>query len=316
MAVAITGAAGFLGKQVTRTLRDRGRAVVALDLKPGEALRKLAEGDSDLHIVEGDMTSFPQISNLITQHDVRAIIPLAYFDAPTENLIGAAKQRPYEAAIANEVGFDNVLEIGRQHDIETIVWPSSAVVLGTSAYYADLGIETVDEESPTTATSLYGACKLKNEYVARVYRDAYNMDIAGLRLPLVYGPDRPAGGQPFITDLFEVAAAGGDITISDSDTTWELLYVKDVGTLFADVLEADSYPDDVYNVGGYTITVRELVDLVRDAAHPDATISVEPGADEMLAAPLDNSRLHATVDFDPAWPPKRAVDDFLDELST
>jgi len=314
MTVLVTGASGFLGEAVVAELRQRGRAVVAYDIAPDASLETRAADDDDLSLVRGDMANFPELSNAVTEYGVTAAVPLAYFDAPSVNLVDAAKQYPYKASNTNNAGFNNVLEVARQFDFDTVVWPSSGVVYGSPSYYADLGLDSIDEDAPTDPGSLYGACKVKNEFMAGVYREQYGLDIAGLRLPLVYGPGRPEGGFPFITDLFEEAATGGEITISDGDTTWDLMYKKDIGRVFLDVLEAGSYIHDVYNVIGHTLTVRELVDHVRERAHPDASIQIVDGDAGFLPAPLNDSRLRSEFVFEPGYSPERAVEDFIGEL--
>lgn len=316
MTVLVTGASGFLGDSVTRALRNRGRRVVAYDIQLDDDLLERADDDEALVTVRGDMTSFPQVTNVITEYDVSAIVPLAYFDVPAENLIGAAKQRPYEASNANVQGFNNVLEAARQLDVGTVVWPSSGTVYGPPGYYADLGIDPVNEHSPTQPSSLYAACKVMNEFMAGVYREQYDLAVACLRLPLVYGPGRPEGGFPFITDLFATAATGGDITIEDGDTTWDLMYKRDVGPLFAHLVAAGSFDHAVYNVAAHTVTVRELVDLVRDDAHAQADIRVESGDGAFVPAPLDTSRLDGEFDFEPSYPPAAAVEDFIQNLAS
>lgn len=315
MTVLVTGAAGFLGESVTAELRERGRQVVGLDVHLDDSLRERAAADDGLDLVRGDATAFPQITNAITEFEVTDVVPLAYFDVPTENLIGAAKQRPYEATIANEKVIANVLEAARQLELESVVWPSSGTVYGPPSYYDDLGIDSVDETSPTQPSSLYAACKVKNEFVADVYRDQYDLSITALRLPLVYGPGRPEGGFAFITDLFEVAVTGGSITIEDGDTLWDLMYKRDVGRLFAHLVEAGSFEHSVYNVVGHTVTVRQLVERVRDIAHADAEIAVEPGDGAFVPAPLDTSRLDDEFDFRERYPPEEAVSDFVGSLA-
>jgi len=314
MTVIVTGAAGFLGEAVVAQLRERDRPVVAYDIAPDETLERRAGTDDGIHLVRGDMTSFPELSNAVTEYGVTAAIPLAYFDVPSGNLVDAAKQYPYQASNANNTGFNNVLEIARQLDIETVVWPSSGVVYGSPSYYDGLEIVSVDEDAPTDPGSLYGACKVKNEFVANLYRERYGLDVAGLRLPLVYGPGRPEGGFPFITELFEAAATGGTVTITDVETTWDLMYKTDVGRMFAHVLAASPYDHDVYNVVGHTLTVRELVSLVRERSQPDATLKTEGGDRGFIPAPLDDSRFESEFSFEPAYSPDAAVEDFIAEL--
>lgn len=204
----------------------------------------------------------------------------------------------------------------RQFDLEALVCASSTVVYGSSSYYAAFGIDRVDEDAPLAPESLYGACKVHNEYLAEMYRGEYGLDIACLRLPLVYGPSRYPGAQPFIVDMFEAAAAGEEITIDGGDSTWDLLYERDVGTLFATVLEADTYRHTSYNVVGHTVTVRELASLARDRAESGTEIAVEDGDDAPLPAPLVADRLEADIGWTADYDAERAVADYFETLQS
>lgn len=314
MAVVVIGASGYLGEYVTDELLTRGHEVIAFDVAPSDELEARAADSDRLSVERGDMCSFAALSGLLTTYDVDGIIQLAYFGTPESGLLDSAEENPYEASNVNTEGFNNVVEAARQFDVDSVVWGSSTVVYGPPEYYERLGIQRVDEDSPTAPQSIYGACKVLNEHVAAHYRDAYEMDIAGIRLPLIYGPNRYPGAQPFIVEMFEVAAAGGSITLPNGETTWDLLYERDVGPLFASVLESPPYGEAVYNVYGHTVTVAELAELATEAGHPDTTIQVDGGSDPVLPAPLDESRFRTEFSFEPSYDASSAVEDYLETI--
>jgi len=226
----------------------------------------------------------------------------------------AAEEHPHTAAIANVAGVSNVLEAARQLGVARLVIASSTVVYGPPAYYERLGVDPVDETAPTCPESLYGACKVHNEFLARMYREEYGVAVACLRLPLIYGPRRYPGAQPFIVDMFETAAGGGTIAIEGGDSTWDLLYERDVGPLFAESLDAAPYEHAAYNVVGHTTTVRDLARLAREYGDEAAEIEVEPGDTAPLPAPLDDERLRTEVGFEASYDTETAVADYLRTL--
>jgi len=309
MSVLVIGSSGYLGEYVVDELLGRGHAVVGFDRRSSDTG---GHRESQQYTFErGDMTRFADLSDVITDHDVDAAVQLAYYGTPENGLLDSAEQEPYTASNTNVAGFNNVLECVRQFDLESLVWASSTVVYGSPSYYADLDIETVDEESPTRPESLYGACKVKNEYVASMYREQYDLDVAGIRLPLIYGPNRYPGAQPFIVEMFDTVAAGGEIALEDGDTTWDLMYERDIGPLFASVLEAGSYDHPAYNVAGHTVTVRELATLATEIGPDEATVSVGDGDGAVLPAPLDESRFRDEFQFRPSYDAERSVRDYL-----
>jgi nucleoside-diphosphate-sugar epimerase len=114
--------------------------------------------------------------------------------------------------------------------------------------------------------------------------------------------------------MFEVAADGGSITLTNGDTTWDLLYEKDVGPLFVSMLEAVPYNEPVYNVYGHTVTVSDLAELAESAGHPDARIQVDDGSAAVLPAPLDDSRFRDEFSFELSYDAESAVNDYLATL--
>lgn len=312
MSVLVIGSSGYIGRYVVDALNQRGHDVVGFDLEPGE---ETPDPDDAEYVFErGDMTSFADLSDAITAHDVTAAVQLAYYGTANHGLLDSAEAEPYVASNSNVTGFNNVVEAAHQFDLDSLVWASSTVVYGPPDYYYDLGIDPVDEESPTAPTSLYGACKVHNEYVSDMYRDQYDLNITGIRLPLIYGPSRYPGAQPFIVDMFETVADGGHIDLADGDTTWDLLYERDVGDLFASVHEADQYDHGVYNVVGHTVTVRELAELAESMGPEAASVAVDDGADAPIPAPLSDERFRSEFNYRPAFEAEQAVEDYLDAL--
>ena len=207
MTVAVTGASGYLGEYVTDELLRRGRDVVAFDISPSTRLEARAADTPALAVERGDMTAFADVSNAVTEHDVSEVVHLAYFGVAKPGLMHAAEEQPYRAAATNVTGFDNVVEAARQLELDTVVAASSTVVYGPPSYYDELGIDVVDETAPMAPETMYGACKVMNEHVAAKYRELYDLDLACVRLPLIYGPNRYEGAAPFIVELFEIGRA-------------------------------------------------------------------------------------------------------------
>ncbi len=87
----------------------------------------------------------------------------------------------------NLIGFYNILEACRHHEVEHLVYASSSSVYGSNKkvpYFTD---DKVDNP-----VSLYAATKKSNELMAHAYSKLYNIPSTGLRFFTVYGPaDRP-----------------------------------------------------------------------------------------------------------------------------
>ena len=185
MKVVVTGSAGFIGSAVSIYLLERGDEVLGIDnlndyydvnLKLGrlervKAYSKFTEARINLEDKENILSTIakfkPQrVVNLAAQAGVRYSIenPSAYVDT-------------------NLVGFCNILEACRHHEVEHLVYASSSSVYGANTTMPFSVHHNVDHP-----LSLYAATKKANELMAHVYSNLYDLHTTGLRFFTVYGP--------------------------------------------------------------------------------------------------------------------------------
>jgi len=185
MKVLVTGAAGFIGHALTHSLCQRGDDVVGLDnlnhyydvglkqarlqqLETFENFQFVAMDLADQAALEGlfSKSGFDRVLNMAAQAGVRYSLenPRAYIDS-------------------NLVGFGNLLECCRHHDIEHLVYASSSSVYGANQSMPFSTSDNVDHP-----ISLYAATKKANELMAHSYSHLYRIPTTGLRFFTVYGP--------------------------------------------------------------------------------------------------------------------------------
>jgi UDP-glucuronate 4-epimerase len=183
--VLITGAAGFIGSNLSLRLLERGDSVVGIDnhndyYDPAIKEARLARhanhtSYTHLRIDLGDRKAMEaafadhkpnRVVNLAAQAGVRYSIenPLAYIDS-------------------NIVGFAHVLEGCHHHGVEHLVYASSSSVYGANTTMPFSVHHNVDHP-----LSLYAASKKANELMAHSYSHLYNLPTTGLRFFTVYGP--------------------------------------------------------------------------------------------------------------------------------
>jgi len=185
MRVLITGSAGFIGNNLALRLLDRGDEVIGVDgldtyydvsLKEARLARTLSyDGYTEVRtrienreaIAEAFAKYQPQrVVNLAAQAGVRYSIenPAAYIDS-------------------NLVGFGNILEGCRHHNVEHLVYASSSSVYGSNTNMPFSVHHNVNHP-----VSLYAASKKANELMAHTYSHLYGVPTTGLRFFTVYGP--------------------------------------------------------------------------------------------------------------------------------
>lgn len=185
MKICVTGAAGFIGSNLTDKLLADGHEVVGIDcfntfyqpeIKRNNLLGALAS--EKFTLVEADITDPDKIKTALSAHPVEAIIHLA----------ARAGVRPSieEPALYNDVNIQgtlHLLEIARAQGIKKFVFGSSSSVYGTNAKIP------FNETDPIfNAISPYAATKLAGEALCHVYHHLYGIDIPCLRFFTVYGP--------------------------------------------------------------------------------------------------------------------------------
>ena len=176
--VAVTGAAGQLGRAVVRHLRESGWDVLALDRRTPE------DGGEFLAV---DLTDYGQVLPALTggvdEHGpVDAVVHLAAIRAP--GLV------PNAVTFANNVPSTyNVFAACRAAGIRNVVWASSETVLGlpfdTPPPYAP-----VDEDYHPRPESTYSLGKTLEEEMARQFcRWDPRLKMVGLRFSNVMDPE-------------------------------------------------------------------------------------------------------------------------------
>jgi UDP-glucuronate 4-epimerase len=92
-------------------------------------------------------------------------------------------KNPYAYVDSNLLGFVNIVEGCRHHDVEHLVYASSSSVYGANTRMPFSVHHNVDHP-----ISLYAASKKANELMAHTYSHLYGLPTTGLRFFTVYGP--------------------------------------------------------------------------------------------------------------------------------
>lgn len=198
MKILVTGAAGFIGAHVSRALLARGDSVVGIDNLNDYYDVSLKEArlqwisDSP----QAENFSFYKI-NIANQHDVDQLFDAEGFDKVI-NLAAQAGVRysleaPREYIESNIMGFTNILEGCRHHNIQHLVYASSSSVYGANESTPFSVNDNVDHP-----LSLYAATKKSNELMAHTYSHLYGIPTTGLRFFTVYGPWGRPDMSPFL----------------------------------------------------------------------------------------------------------------------
>jgi UDP-glucuronate 4-epimerase len=183
--VLVTGAAGFIGSHLAARLLDDGHRVVGLDnlndyYDPSLKQARLAQLTPHRAFVfeRVDVSDRATIAEVFRRHRPTRVVHLA-----AQAGVRYSLANPHAYVDANLVGFLNVLEGCRHHDIEHLVFASSSSVYGANTRLPFSVHDNVDHP-----LSLYAATKKANELMAHTYAHLYGLPCTGLRFFTVYGP--------------------------------------------------------------------------------------------------------------------------------
>lgn len=185
MKVLVTGAAGFIGSELSLRLLQRGDEVIGIDnlndyyevsLKQARLERTLAyDNFTDLRV---DIADREAMADIFRQHQPQRVINMA-----AQAGVRYSLENPLAYVDTNLLGFANILEGCRHHGVEHLVYASSSSVYGANTHMPYSVHDNVDHPY-----SLYAATKKSNELMAHTYSHLYNLPTTGLRFFTVYGP--------------------------------------------------------------------------------------------------------------------------------
>ncbi len=186
----ITGAAGFIGYYVSRTLLEAGHTVIGVDsvnsyyspiLKEMrlEKLQSLArELGAEFRFYRGDVAENGFIEQMLSKHSCDCFIHLA-----AQAGVRYSIDNPHAYGSSNLDGFLNVLEGVRHHNVPHLVFASSSSVYGLNRK-----VPFSERDHTDHPVSLYAATKKANEVMAHSYSSVYGIPVTGVRFFTVYGP--------------------------------------------------------------------------------------------------------------------------------
>lgn len=186
--VLVTGAAGFIGSNlVKRLFHDVNNIkVIGIDSMTDyydvnikkERLSEIAALNRDWTFVEDSIANKAAIDKIFTENKIAVVVNLA-----AQAGVRYSITNPDAYIESNLIGFYNILEACRHHEVEHLVYASSSSVYGSNKKVPYSTDDKVDNP-----VSLYAATKKSNELMAHAYSKLYNIPSTGLRFFTVYGP--------------------------------------------------------------------------------------------------------------------------------
>ena len=295
MAVLVTGGAGFIGSHVADALVDAGRDVHVLDdLSSGRRANVPAQATLHVHDIRSEAAAelvaeqqFDLLVHHAAQMDVRASVEDPMFDADV-----------------NIRGFLNLMEAGREHGLQKVVFASTG-----GAIYGEPEYVPQDEEHPLRPVSPYGIAKLSTEKYLYFYQQQYGIQYVSLRYANIYGPRQNPHGEAGVVAIFakQMLTGGQPVINGDGDQTRDYVYVGDVVRANMAALRYDG--SGIFNVGTARETsVNELFRIIRDEVAPEVEETHGPGKPgEQQRSVIGYGKAETELGWEPAVPLREGI---------
>jgi UDP-glucuronate 4-epimerase len=294
MRYVVTGAAGFIGSTLARTLESRGHDVIGVDAftdyydvaekeenAAGLDVRRLDLVDADL-----ELDAVDGVFHLAGQPGVRSFGE-AFPSYVRGNVL--ATQRVFEACARAGV---------------RVVFSSSSSVYGDTEAYP------TPEDAEPRPISPYGVTKLTGEHLAYAYARAFGLDAVVLRYFTAYGPrQRP---DMFFRRVCELLLTGGTFEIYGSGgQSRSFTYVDDA--VAATIAAMERAPGGVVlNVGGgEEATMLEAIALLEHVSGRTLDVRhVGAAKGDVSRTSADVTRIAELV----GWSPQTSLERGLGEM--
>ncbi|HCR13795.1 NAD-dependent epimerase [Solidesulfovibrio sp.] len=327
MNILVTGAAGFIGFHLCRRFLSMGFSVTGLDnLSPyysvtlkQDRLKILGESPA-FTFVKAEMADRAAINALFDSSGFTHVVNLAAQAGVRHSLT-----HPDDYINANIIGYYNILENCRHHNIQHFVFASSSSVYGLNTTMPFSVHDNVDHP-----ISLYAASKKSNELMAHSYSYLFGLPCTGLRFFTVYGP----WGRPDMALFLFTKAILEDKPIqvfNEGRMERDFTYIDDIveGVVRVTLNTATANPNwnpatpdpstsvapyRLYNIGNNnSVSLMRFIECIEQALGKKAIMEMlplQPGDVPATCANVDD--LVRDVGFQPGTPLETGIARFID----
>ncbi|MDJ0729721.1 MAG: NAD-dependent epimerase [Crocosphaera sp.] len=301
--VLVTGVAGFIGFHLSQKLLNKGETVVGVDsvnsyydvsLKKARLNQLKTQSSFSFYLL--DLADRNEIAKLFREHKFDVVVHLA-----AQAGVRYSLENPHAYVDSNLVGFVNILEGCRHHNIKHLVYASSSSVYGKNKKIPFSTNDNVDHP-----VSLYAATKKANELMAHTYSHLYGIPTTGLRFFTVYGP----WGRPDMAYFLFTKAILEDKPIkvfNYGKMKRDFTYIDDIVEGIIRVIDKipqfhhSSVPYKIYNIGNnQPVELGHFIEVLENCIGKKAIkefLPMQPGDVPMTYADVDE--LIKDVGFQP-----------------
>tara|TARA_B110000483_G_C18160547_1_gene529141 strand:+ start:328 stop:1353 length:1026 start_codon:yes stop_codon:yes gene_type:complete len=316
--VLITGAAGFVGSNLSKNLSSQGAKVVGLvQSKRKESLLFYEKIDKKINLVFGDINDRALLKKILIKFKIEVCFHLA---AQVE--VGLAKQDPFGTWETNVRGTYSLLETIRENKKNI----KSVIVASSDKAYGEHGIEKMPYQENYNLQPIfpYDTSKACADMIAKSYTSKlFNLPIIISRFSNIYGPGQ-LNFTAIIPDAIVSCIKNTKLTLrGNGETIRDFIHVDDIVDVYKLLAEnlylfPKKYSGEVFNAG--TNSPKKIKDVVKaiyyyknkytEFKKTIKNIKKNKTTGEISVQFMDFKRLHKYF----KWKPKRKFEKTLPSL--
>jgi UDP-glucose 4-epimerase len=279
----VTGAAGFIGSHVARSLLESGHEVVALDDLSGGFHENVPAG---ARFIAGSVVDADLIQSLFAEQRFDFVFHLAAYAA--EGLSHYIRRYNYEN---NVLGSMTLINESVKGDVSRFVFASSIAVYGENQL-------PMTEDLVPQPQDPYGIAKYAVELDLAAARRQFGLEFTVFRPHNVYGEHQNIGDRyRNVVGIFMNQLMGGrSLTIfGDGTQTRAFSYIADVAPVIASSVDVAASAGEIYNIGAdQPHTVLHLAHVVAAEFGVVPEIEFLPERNEVLHAYASHDKVRST----------------------
>jgi len=270
--ILITGAAGFIGFHLSKSLLEDGYEVLGVDNindyydpKLKHARLEIIKKYPNFKFEKVDIAHREELTKVFVDFAPNKVVNLA-----AQAGVRYSLQNPYAYMESNLIGFLNILELCRHNDVEGLIYASSSSVYGSNKK-----IPFSVEDRVDNPISLYAATKKANELIAHSYSHLYGLHTTGLRFFTVYGPwGRPDMAMYIFADKI---SKGEPIKVfNNGKMKRDFTYIDDIISGIRASIDKN-YQCEVFNLGNHrSEELMYMIELLEENIGKKAIIDFQP----------------------------------------
>lgn len=290
MKYIITGASGFIGVEISKTLLEKGNTVYAVCRKDSKNLKDVPQ-HSNLKMVWADLDHLDDIQGQVDKADI--FIHLAW-----QGTVGGGRNN-YEIQENNKANAYTAMRVAKAMGCTVFVDSGSQAEYGTCT-------DLITEESPCNPFSDYGKAKLEVWQKGKILCEELGLKYVHLRIFSMYGEnDHPYTLVMSIID--KMLRNELSIDLSSCTQMWNYIYCPDASKMIIGLCEhafnTHSFKAEAYNIASDdTRVLKDFVERIKQLTNSSSKCNygaIVPANLVTLNPCIDKTLLVAPIKFTP-----------------